>query len=269
MEVLCPFCNTPMLLRNGKRGQFYGCRKFPTCRGTRDLIIAEPSPNKLLIKGSPEQEAIWHWLQHGTENGVIDALAGVGKSFTIVNSISRLRGIKIGVFSFNTHIIREMNDKLLKEGISWAKGHTFNAFGYRCVKNAFPNVELFAEKLPTLLSELVPQDTDEGATVRQAANKLVRLCKCYMEDGTDQETLLELMERFNIDVVDDLVDKVFEVVPRALDLCVKRRSTLDFDDQVYWVVKMNLPVERFDMVMIDEAQDTNRMQQKLIEMVCP
>jgi ATP-dependent exoDNAse (exonuclease V) beta subunit len=32
---------------------------------------------------------------------------------------------------------------------------------------------------------------------------------------------------------------------------------------------LNLPVERFDMVLVDEAQDTNMMQQRLIEMVCP
>lgn len=34
-QVTCPLCNSKMILRNGKFGKFYGCSKFPYCRGTR------------------------------------------------------------------------------------------------------------------------------------------------------------------------------------------------------------------------------------------
>jgi restriction system protein len=38
----CPICGGPMILRRAKRGQkagqeFWGCSKFPSCRGIRDL----------------------------------------------------------------------------------------------------------------------------------------------------------------------------------------------------------------------------------------
>ena len=32
----CPKCGAVMVLRNGKRGKFYGCPNFPKCTGTRD-----------------------------------------------------------------------------------------------------------------------------------------------------------------------------------------------------------------------------------------
>ena len=32
---LCPICNSVMILRNGKYGNFYGCSKYPYCKGTR------------------------------------------------------------------------------------------------------------------------------------------------------------------------------------------------------------------------------------------
>lgn len=32
----CPRCHSPMILRNGSRGKFYGCSRFPRCRGTRN-----------------------------------------------------------------------------------------------------------------------------------------------------------------------------------------------------------------------------------------
>jgi len=33
--VLCPQCNAPMKQRNGKYGAFWGCTRYPECRGTR------------------------------------------------------------------------------------------------------------------------------------------------------------------------------------------------------------------------------------------
>lgn len=35
-DLSCPRCNSKMILRNGRRGQFYGCSRFPYCRGTRE-----------------------------------------------------------------------------------------------------------------------------------------------------------------------------------------------------------------------------------------
>ncbi len=35
-DQICPRCNARMILRNGRRGKFYGCSRFPYCRGTRE-----------------------------------------------------------------------------------------------------------------------------------------------------------------------------------------------------------------------------------------
>lgn len=37
----CPKCGGPMVLKHGKRGQFWGCMKFPDCRGTRDITVLD------------------------------------------------------------------------------------------------------------------------------------------------------------------------------------------------------------------------------------
>lgn len=33
----CPDCHGPMVSRKSARGVFWGCAKFPTCRGTRNV----------------------------------------------------------------------------------------------------------------------------------------------------------------------------------------------------------------------------------------
>lgn len=38
--VLCPECSAPMIRRNGSRGKpFYGCTKYPSCKGTRSISV--------------------------------------------------------------------------------------------------------------------------------------------------------------------------------------------------------------------------------------
>jgi very-short-patch-repair endonuclease len=35
--VICPICNSTMVKRSGRYGKFYGCSKFPYCKGTRHI----------------------------------------------------------------------------------------------------------------------------------------------------------------------------------------------------------------------------------------
>ncbi len=35
--VICPACGSPMVRRNGRYGEFWGCSKYPACRGTRPV----------------------------------------------------------------------------------------------------------------------------------------------------------------------------------------------------------------------------------------
>jgi len=36
-KILCPECNSKMILRKGQYGEFYGCTKYPDCKGKRQL----------------------------------------------------------------------------------------------------------------------------------------------------------------------------------------------------------------------------------------
>ena len=33
----CPLCGQPMRRRAGRRGEFWGCSAYPTCRGTMEI----------------------------------------------------------------------------------------------------------------------------------------------------------------------------------------------------------------------------------------
>jgi hypothetical protein len=38
--VQCPQCGSPMVQRNGRYGEFWGCTKYPQCKGTRKAMMA-------------------------------------------------------------------------------------------------------------------------------------------------------------------------------------------------------------------------------------
>ena len=42
-KVFCPKCDHEMINRNGKYGRFYGCKRYPHCRGTRTIAEGEAS----------------------------------------------------------------------------------------------------------------------------------------------------------------------------------------------------------------------------------
>lgn len=37
-NVKCPNCDGPMISRKSQYGTFWGCKKFPECKGTRDSM---------------------------------------------------------------------------------------------------------------------------------------------------------------------------------------------------------------------------------------
>jgi DNA helicase-2/ATP-dependent DNA helicase PcrA len=222
--------------------------------------------NPALIPGTPQQEDIFDFLVKGKEHGLIEARAGSGKTFTIVQGALRLPpGLRVIVLVFNTHIAREMNSQLRASGNSLVRASTFNSFGWGALRKAYPNAQLMLDKLEAIITPWAGGDKD----IVGATSRLVRFCKNNLADGKDSHFLEHLATHHNIELPDLREDKVFRLVPMALEECLEHEAAADFDDQVWITVRRQLPVEQFDMVLIDEAQDTNPLQRELIRMVCP
>jgi hypothetical protein len=43
-DPTCPKCKGTMLLRRGPRGEFWGCGRYPRCRGTRAIVAPRRTP---------------------------------------------------------------------------------------------------------------------------------------------------------------------------------------------------------------------------------
>lgn len=43
----CPECGADMKMRDGSRGEFWGCSTYPRCRGTREVEDDDPREIRL------------------------------------------------------------------------------------------------------------------------------------------------------------------------------------------------------------------------------
>ena len=54
MDLKCPECDGPMISRSGQYGAFWGCKKFPSCKGTRDSMGRSKAERKAEKDASEE-----------------------------------------------------------------------------------------------------------------------------------------------------------------------------------------------------------------------
>jgi len=54
----CPICGSSTVLKSGRNGKFYGCSKFPSCKGSRNCDDHYEHDNQL---SSSERPSIAHW----------------------------------------------------------------------------------------------------------------------------------------------------------------------------------------------------------------
>lgn len=259
-----------MILRNGRNGQFYGCSAYgrTKCNGTmsyrpekKEIVKVAPATN---VVGSVEQENIWSTIKTGTKNLIVEAVAGSGKTFTVVHSLTCLIGKKVIFTAFNSHIADELAQRV-PEGI---QASTLHRFGFAQLRIRFPGIKLDKHKLDDIIESLVPKDKEDrdnesrNVFVRTAVKRLVQLVKYNLLKPTDYAALDELVEYHNIDL-NDSVNEIYTLVNTAFKMSVQNTKKIDFDDMIYFIFAHSVSVEQFDVFIGDEIQDWNKMQQYL------
>lgn len=223
---------------------------------------------------TPQQQAVFDAVEQDSEHINVQALAGSGKSTTAVECANRAFRHKVGFVAFNKHIADELKTKL---GGS-AKACTLHSLGFRAVKKAFPSAELDENKPKKLLQKLNGECVRDvngrllATDVGRAVLAITQACKMSLVDPNDLERLSELVDRRNIDLPNhrnySTLRELQPLVGDLLDAEAKQLATIDFDDQIWLPTKLGLAVERFDVLMVDEAQDLSPCQQAIAKSAC-
>lgn len=277
-EIYCPRCSRLMVKRKARKPPFkafYGCPAyFPKsdrapngfdaeegekqCTGAifggfgkKEEIVKVPLPN---IKGSKQQLAIWREMEHGTSHICVNALAGTGKTSTIVVGASKLTGSVLAI-AFNNKIAKELTARMPDK----VKTCTFHSLGWQAIRAVYgKNLDLNKYKSHNIVERLLgnaEMEENEKNSIKFNTAKLVSLCKNRLVDPS-RENLDELCLRYKVDCNGEQ-EKIYELVPLVLSAAAKSKTEFDFDDQIWIPLVQNLPLGTYDNVLVDEAQDLN------------
>lgn len=231
---------------------------------------------------------------------VLVARAGCGKTTTLIGGTQKMQGLTprdargnpmtpsdqqrviwdslalsagvqtIGLTSFSNTIVDELKERVRGTTVA---AFTLHQYGFAAVRRAlFRGVRLDKDggMIKFMLADMMGEKLDrelykkKGAMI-EAVNSLVSHCKTNLCDPT-AENIDALASHFDIEINQRDRAEIYNYVPALLNKCrdnMKPGAWMMFDDMIWLPVVLNLPVDRFDVLMVDEAQDLNRCQHAL------
>jgi superfamily I DNA/RNA helicase len=225
-----------------------------------------------MFTASKYQSAIFSFVTDHTGNAVVEAVAGSGKTTTIVQAVNLIPNNKsILMLAFNKNICEELNSRI---NLPHCQVKTFHSLGYSAYRQVHGVVKMDDKKIYRLIDDLVWNSnlTDEERAGIQYVAKIVKLGKSagiatHILDNTP-ENWLNLMDHHDIGGFDDV--DLAPVVPICMEIL--RRSNnmtklIDFDDMIYLPVQQGIKFQKFDWILCDESQDCSATQREILKAI--
>lgn len=241
------------------------------------------------------QTDIFNAFTNTSDSLLIEAVAGSGKT-TVLIELAKLAAryfphLRIVFLAFNKSICEELNRRLLELGITNVIAVTLHSAGWSAWRRAGgldwePQVDTL--KTHKIMREVLSYEEVKrfGETTQKlvAAAKgigLVPAAQWYMGGNykatsfssnlkcSDVSGLVAdtpeaweaLMDHYGLDEDECRVDCARRVLARSIEL---GKEVVDFDDMLFLPVIAGVPFDRYDVVLVDEAQDVSGIQMEMI-----
>jgi DNA helicase-2/ATP-dependent DNA helicase PcrA len=219
-------------------------------------------------------------------NLIVEAVAGSGKTSTIVAAAKLIPShVSAAFFAFGKKIAATLGEKLPRH----VPAMTLNSLGMRIWGSYIRgrgkgNVTVDMNKVSKLVRNLLTKGENQEYGAHVIA--LVKLAKAFgvvpqgYVGAVNANGLSDTMEfwadlavTYNRDIESRILGNVVSLVRKVLTASLNDETTIDFDDQLYMPVvkrtEFGTPIPhsyRFDVVMVDEAQDLNPVQRSLLRL---
>lgn len=226
--------------------------------------LAEPTRS-----WSPQQSAIFDWMRDGSGHLVVRARAGTGKTTTILEAIRHAPETAILVCAFNKAIAEELQARLTNPN---AEAKTLHSLGFGYLRQHWRNVRVDSDRGERLAKQACGGNTAPWAVVG-LVKKLASLAKGAAPD-LDLGALRDLAEAhecyptFEQEEAGWTLHRVVSAAAQACTLALQSDGSIDYDDMLFVPVKLGMVLPRYDLVVVDEAQDMNATQLLLAQRSC-
>lgn len=218
----------------------------------------------MAIQFSSYQTNLFAKIEEQTGHVMVDAVAGSGKTFSLLECMRRSKGDSIFV-AFNKSIATELAAKVP----SHVDACTLHSFGFSAIRKAFGFVKGDPKKLGFIMQKypataFMPSMTGKEKAavfqIRQQIESLISIWKATLIDWNNNEEVAKTASYYGINYDPANLGAARSIMQKSIDI----RNYVDFDDMIYFPVALNLPVPSYSNVFVDEAQDLNRCQIELV-----
>ena len=217
-----------------------------------------------MFKPSPFQQAIFNFVTAGAGNAIVEAVAGSGKTTTLVEALKLTSGQAL-FLAFNKSIAEELKKRVPQH----VQARTFHSLCYSPVLKVTGAKAVNADKVAQLVRAVLTEDQARiyGAFVR----KLIGLARqagvgCLIEDT--EQAWADLVAHHDIVLENEQAEEAEGIALARQILTLSNRSKeVDFDDLLYFAVLKGVRLPAFDWVFVDEAQDTNAIQRAILRKI--
>lgn len=225
------------------------------------------------MKPSKRQQKIFYTWNHTDSNILINAVAGSGKTTTLLQLLEYCQ-YKTLFLAFNKSIQEEIQQKIDNRNLKQGKALTMHSLGLSAIRSSYKKVHINNGKNFEIIKKL--QDNNKSIFRKMSWENKLKFSYNIMDMNNISRLFLtndikEISKHFNT------MDKILYVIPELpilWDEFIKIRETyyqdnnivVDFTDMIYLPVYKNLriPIDP-TYLMVDEAQDLNLCQHRLIE----
>jgi superfamily I DNA/RNA helicase len=227
------------------------------------------------MKLSPQQATFAQVLKEGQSSILLSAVAGSGKTSALVEAVRGLDpALRILCVAFNKRIATELESRMPPH----VTCKTLNGVGHGAwMRRCSPKrVNLDTSKTRNLLNVLAPEGAPAIVPRLVALAKSVGLvpqgapgAPAALLADTD-ESWYDLVEHHNLD--EDPETNLVEAITlarRVLHASIEQAlaGVIDFDDQLYMSTCYLAPFAKFDVVLVDEAQDVSPIQRAMLRLL--
>ena len=215
----------------------------------------------MTFKPSTYQTALFDFISNGTGNALVEAVAGSGKTTTIVEALKLTRGQAI-FLAFNKSIATELKARVPQH----VQAKTFHSLCYSPVLRAVGANKVNEQKVFDLVRATLTEE--QGRMYGTFIRRLIGLARqagvgCLVEDT--EEVWAGFVEHHDITLDHEYADEREGIAfARRILQASNRSKEVDFDDLLYFSVLKGVRLPAFDWVFVDEAQDTNAIQRAIL-----
>lgn len=191
---------------------------------------------------------------------IVDAKAGSGKTTTSVEMTRRVpRGQRVLMCAFNV----TTRDALQARVDNSVTVRTFHQLGFYAVMKLWGKQEINKYRQRDLVRAVLPDKSKIGAGPFADITRMVSMAMARLA-GTPAE-LEEIMDIYDCGPnLDEDRQQYIAWTAEVLRRTKEKTGEISFDDQVYLPAVFNVSGSRYDYVFVDEAQDCNPAQLRIV-----